>query len=223
MAKKRKSTSSSKKEQSAIQPGLIIGVVVAAVLIVGGLVLLGNFNQSAAPVDLTGYPSMGDPNAKVTVVEYADFGCSHCRDFNLEKLELIKTNYVDTGKIQYVVHPYYLGNPQIAVATEAALCAGEQGQYFEYEQALFQNQGSMGYDPNTLTDLAASLGLAQDAFRQCLSNRTYRNMVENGRDAGINRGVSSTPTFFVNNRRVEGNQPYDVFAQIIDQELSIAQ
>lgn len=223
MSKKRTRTAPVKTDNPALQPGLIIGIVVAAVLIVAGLVLLGNFNQSSAPVDLTGFPSMGSASAKVTMVEYSDFGCPHCRDYNLEKFDRLKADYIDSGKIQYVVHPYYLGNPEIAVAAEAALCANDQNQYFEYEHALFQNQGQITYDPNSLTDLAVSLGLNRDTFRQCLSGRKYQGEVENGRQAALKRGVNSTPTFFVNNRRVEGNQPYDVFQQVLNQELSIAQ
>lgn len=224
MTKKHVRTSTvTKTEKSGMQPGLIIGIVVAAVLIVGGLVLMGNFNQNSGPVDLTGFPTLGEANAKVTMVEYSDFGCSHCRDYNLEKFDRIKADYIDTGKIRYVIHPYYLGNPTIAVAAEAALCANDQNQYIEYEHALFQNQGQMNYDPNTLTDLAVSLGLDKEAFRQCLANRTHQDMLEKGRQAAMNRGVNSTPTFYINNQRIEGNQPYDVFQRSIDQELSIAQ
>lgn len=225
MTKKRTRTrsSSTRTHKPVVQPGLIIGVVVAAVLIVGGLVLLGNFNQSSGPVDLSGFPTMGDPTAKVTMVEYSDFGCPHCRDYVLEKFDTIKTEYIDTGKIKYVVHPYYLGNPQIEVAEEASLCANDQGKYFEYAHALFENQGKIDYDPNSLTDLAVSLGLNGDTFRQCLSNRTYQDVVEQGRQAAVRRGVNSTPTFFVNNQRIAGNVPLDEFRQVIDQELSIAQ
>jgi protein-disulfide isomerase len=108
-------------------------------------------------------------------------------------------------------------------AAEAAWCAQDQGQYFEFQHALYENQGRVTFNNNTLTDLAVGLGLDREQFSQCLNNRTHRADVENARQAAINRGVSSTPTFFINNRRLEGNQPYSVFQKYIEQELASAQ
>jgi len=223
MAKQRITTAST-KPSSAVRPGLIIGLIVAVVFIVAGLVLLGNLNQSSsAPVDLSKFPVEGNPNAKVTILEYSDFGCIHCRDFNLKKLDQLKAEYIDTGKVKYVVHPFYLGNPDMELASEAALCANDQGKYFEYQRLLFENQSKISYDAGTLTDLGVSLGLDRAKLKQCLDNRTYQTEVENGRDAAAKRGVNSTPTFFVNKNRIEGDQPYETFKQVIEQELAIAQ
>lgn len=111
----------------------------------------------------------------------------------------------------------------MALATEAAWCAQDQGQFFEYEHALYENQGLIAYNQSTLTDLAGSIGLDTAAFSQCLSSRSHQADVENARRAAVNRGVNSTPTFIINDRKVEGNQPYQVFQGIIDQELAIAQ
>lgn len=140
----------------------------------------------------------------------------------LDKFDLLEAEYIDTGKLRFIVHPFYLGSPDIALATEAAWCATDQGNFFEYEHALYENQG-MALNRGTLTDLAASIGLDSDALSQCLSNGTHRADVENARQAAARRGVDSTPTFFINERRVEGNQPYEVFQGIIDQELAAAQ
>lgn len=111
----------------------------------------------------------------------------------------------------------------MALATEAAWCAHDQGQFFAYEHALYENQGLIAYNQNTLADLAARVGLDRDGFSQCLSSRTHQADVENARRTAANRGVNSTPIFFINNRRVEGNQPYEVFQSIIDQEVAAAQ
>jgi protein-disulfide isomerase len=108
-------------------------------------------------------------------------------------------------------------------AVEAAWCAHDQGKYFEYQKALYENQGQTPYNNSSLNDIAAELGLDQEQFGECLSNRVHRNDVENARQAAVRQGVNSTPTFFVNNQRLEGNQPYSVFQQIIEQELAIAQ
>jgi protein-disulfide isomerase len=130
---------------------------------------------------------------------------------------------MDTGKVKWVVYPYYLGNPEMGFAVEAAWCAHDQDRYFDYQHALFENQGRVTFNNNTLTDLAVGLGLDQEQFSQCLNNREHRDDVDNARQTAINRGVNSTPTFFVNNRRLEGNQPYSIFQQYIDQELASAQ
>lgn len=141
----------------------------------------------------------------------------------LEKFGLLEADYIDTGKLKYVVYPYNLGRPEMALATEAAWCAQDQGNFFDYQHALFENQGQIAYDQASLTDLAASVGLDTNAFTQCLSSRTHQADVENARQAAFNRGVNSTPTFFINNQRVTGNQPYEIFQRLIDQELVIAQ
>jgi protein-disulfide isomerase len=108
------------------------------------------------------------------------------------------------------------------LATEAAWCAADQDSFFEYQHVLYENFGET-YNQASLTNLAAGLGLDPDAFSQCLSNGTHRAEVENARQAAIRQGVDSTPTFFINNQRVEGNQPYEVFQSIINQELTITQ
>jgi protein-disulfide isomerase len=141
----------------------------------------------------------------------------------LEKFDLLEADYIATGKVRYIVHPYNLGHPEMALATEAAWCAQDQGDFFSYQHTLFKNQGVIAYNQSTLTDLAVSIGLDRDTFSRCLSNRTHQADVENARRAAANKGVNVTPTFFINNQRVEGNQPYEVFQRIIEQELVISQ
>lgn len=111
----------------------------------------------------------------------------------------------------------------MALATEAAWCAQDQGRFFEYQHALYENQGLIAYDQASLTDLAVETGLDVAEFSQCLSSRRHQADVEEARRAAANRGVTSTPTFFINNQRVTGNQPYDTFRRIIEQELVLAQ
>ena len=108
-------------------------------------------------------------------------------------------------------------------AAEAAWCAQDQGKFFEYQEALYENQGRIAYNNSSLNSIAAELGLDQEQFGQCLGDRVHRNDVENARQAALNRGINSTPIFFVNNQRIEGNQPYSVFQQIIEGELASAQ
>ncbi len=203
----------------------MIGIVaVAALLIVAGLIWLGSQPKSVSgSVDVSQFPALGDVDAPVTMIEYSDYGCGHCRNFVLDKFSLLKAEYIDTGKLRYIVHPFNLGSPEMALAAEAAWCAQDQGDFFSYKHSLFENQGAMAINQSTLTDLAASIGLDSNTFSECLSNRTHQADVENARRTAVNRGVDVTPTFFINNQRVEGNQPYEVFQRIIEQELAAAQ
>jgi protein-disulfide isomerase len=226
MSKSKNQTKSqlNKEHKPVISPMMIGLVAAAAVLMVIGLIILGNQSaKSTASIDLNTLPTLGEASAPVTMVEYSDYGCSHCRNFTLDSFDKLKAEYIDTGKLKYVVHPYYLGNPEMGFIAEAAMCANEQGKLFEFKHAAFENQGQIEVNQTTMTDLAVSVGVDQPAFAKCLADRTHQQTVENGRQAGINRGINSTPIFFINNQRVEGNQPYSVFQQIINQEVAIAQ
>lgn len=202
----------------------MIGIVaVAAVLMVTGLIWLGNSNQpGVVSVDLSQFPTKGSADAPVTIVEYSDYGCSHCRAFSLEKLPVLEADYINTGKVKYIVHSFNLGRPETALAAEAAWCAADQQKFFDYKHALFEKQGT-AWGQGNLVELAATVGLDRNAFQQCLSDGTHRADVEKARQAAANRGVNSTPTFFINNQKVEGNQPIEVFRQIIDQEIAKSQ
>lgn len=118
-----------------------------------------------------------------------------------------------------MVYPYYLGNPAIGVATEANLCALDQDKYFEYRQAIYENVASISTQTGLINVAELVDGLDSEAIAQCLADGTYRTMLESGRASAIRRGVNSTPTFFINDQRIEGNQPYEVLSQIIEQEL----
>lgn len=216
MARMRGKTS--RQPKRAISPALILAVIGISILVVGGLIVLsGQFSQ----VDLSQFPVMGTPNAPITMVEYSDYGCGHCQAFALETFPLLETDYIDTGKVKFVVHPYYLGNPQMGQATQAAWCAADQGKFFEYHHALFEDVQATS-SPETLIQLAASLGLNRDTFAQCLSSGQHYDDVEKARLAAEKRGVNSTPTFYINNRRVVGND-FPQIQKIINQQLGVTQ
>jgi len=223
MTKKRVPTRVERKQKSAVSPMMIAGVAVIAVLLVVGLIWLGNRQESnlSATVDIGDFPTEGVATAPVTIVEYSDFGCPHCRDFVLEKSDQLRQEFVETGQVKYVVHPYTL-RPETALATEAAWCAADQGQYFDYQRAVFDNFG-VPFTQAGLISVAENVELDQSAFASCLSSREHQLDVENARRAAAQRGVNSTPTFFINDVRFEGNQPYENFQQAINQALASAQ
>ena len=112
------------------------------------------------------------------------------------------------------------GSPEIS---EASLCALDQGKFFEYRHALFEN-----FEANTntqaLIDVAGRVeGLDPEQISACMASDKYQPLIEQARQAAIDWGVNATPTFFINGQRLEGNQPYDRMRQIIEQELASAQ
>ena len=129
---------------------------------------------------------------------------------------------MNTGKVKYVVYPFYLGRPEVALATEAAWCAADQDHFFAYQHALYENF-EMTLSEQNLVELASELELDMSQFEPCLSNRTHRNDVEAARQAAMRQGVNSTPTFFVNGQKLEGNQPYSAFQTVIDRYIQQAQ
>ncbi len=111
----------------------------------------------------------------------------------------------------------------MGLAAEAAWCALDQEDFFGYHHAIFENQGEIIINETTLTDLATDIGLDGNVFSQCLSSRSHQADVESAFRAAGRRGISSVPTFFINNQRVTANQPYETFQKIIDQQLAKTQ
>lgn len=240
MAKSRKSIRSTSRTESKspVSPLLIGVVVVASLLLVGGLVWLGNLQTSnaSATVDFEEFPAQGDAAAPVTIVEYSDYGCSHCRDFVTGTADLVEEEYVESGQVRYIVHPFNLGRPETALASEASWCAADQGteQFFDYQHTIFDNFG-VPYNQSSLTTLAEDVeSIDQAAFTDCLSGRDHQNDVEIARQMAARQGISSTPTFFIgpsagdeatffrSAQKVEGNQPFETMQSIIEQTLAQA-
>lgn len=173
---------------------------------------------SRVAVSVDDDPVKGSENAPVTIVEFSDFECPFCLRFFAETLPLIEETYIRTGRARLVYRDYPLGSHQYAQkAAEAAECAGEQGKYWEYHDRLFENQGALG--TASLKQYAQDLGLDEARFNECLDSSQMAAEVKKDHGDGQAYGVRGTPTFFINGIRVVGAQPYEVFQQVIEQEL----
>lgn len=162
----------------------------------------------------------GNPNAPVTLIEVSDFGCPHCRDFHQSKASEIMERFVDEGLVQWVFVPYALG-PATVPAANAAMCANEQGQYFEFSEALF------GLEPaeealrrEGFVSAGEDAGLDTDSFTECLEDGRYNNTVSTNQQATRVAGVSATPTFFVNDQIIRGNVPLEEFERRFNEILN---
>jgi protein-disulfide isomerase len=170
------------------------------------------------------FPVRGNKNAKVKLVEFADFRCPFCEQFftNTES-QLIK-DYVDTGKVAYYFRQYAFLGPASTVAANAAACANEQGKFWDMHDYLYKNQppetDTSMYTTDNLTSIAGTLGMDTAKFNSCLSANKYNTSnVQKDLSDGQAVGVSATPTFFINGQQILGAVPYATFKQIIEQEL----
>jgi protein-disulfide isomerase len=147
MAKRKRTARRARREEKKTNWWLIGGIILIG--IAGLAVLLVLSQQEAESQSLVDYctdnpencVTKGSPDAKVTILEVSDYGCSHCRDFNLQTAGLIEDLYVTPGDVQWVVFPFALST-QTVPAASAALCAGDQGRFFEFHRRMFDLQGS---------------------------------------------------------------------------------
>jgi protein-disulfide isomerase len=186
------------------------------------------------PLDLSlaGAPSQGASDAPVTLVEFTDFQCPFCRRYFRTTLPQLIKQYVDTGKVRYVVRqmPLTRMHSHAEKAAEAALCAAEQGKFWQMHNALFQDQTHL--KPEDLTARATKLGLDMPKFSHCLDSGAKANAVQQDLKAGSHAGVHGTPTFFLGRtnskapdklhatRMITGARPVSAFAQAIDALLA---
>ncbi len=177
-------------------------------------------SESSGPV----YREMiyGDPAAPVTIVEYASLTCSHCASFHNAVLPEIKKNYIDTGKVRLVFRDFPLDGLAMAGAMLARCADGDRGKALI--SVMFRQQGTwvMSERPiEPLTSYAKLAGLNEDDVNACLENENIMTAIREGQEAGTNQyKIGSTPTFFIEDVKVEGNRGYDYMSKIIDEKLS---
>ena len=162
-------------------------------------------------------PSLGNAKAPVTLVEFSDFQCPFCLRV-APTLKQIRAKYGDNVRIVWKDFPLTQIHPQAFKASEAGHCAAEQGKFWEFHDRVYANQQAM--QPDDLKKYAAAVGVDAEKFNACVAKSKHAEVVRNGVAEGTRLGINSTPTVFINGRRVSGAQPYEVFAGIIDEELS---
>lgn len=225
-----KSTPQRRKQQTRETNWLVIGglILVGALVFAGLLFLALRPSQPQTVLTLAEFCDAnpincaveGEADAPVTMVEVSDFGCVHCTNFHNNTAEDLHAQFVEPGTVRWVVLPYAL-SANTAPAAGAAMCAGEQGRYFEFADALFAIESldvrltAAGYQ-----QAATNVGLDMDAFSSCMDDGRNLELVNANRDAARSNRVSGTPTFFLNDQTLSGAQPLSVFAQTINSLLA---
>lgn len=199
---------------------IIVGIVI-------GVGLISNLDQ---PTDnssvlskenlLKGSTILGNPNAKITIVEFGDYQCTFCYKFHDETMKKINDKYIETENVNFIYKDFPLNGGQSILASEASYCAQKQNKFWEYHNTLYDNWGgeNTGWiTENVLLGFARDVELNLDDFSQCLENSEFRQKVLDNEQFGREIGINATPSFLIFNDnelyRIVGAQPFEKFEQ----------
>lgn len=170
-------------------------------------------------VDPGAGPVRGEAEAPVTIVEWSDFECPYCKRV-LPTLEQLFDEYPTEVRLVFRHFPLHAIHPNAQGAAEAAVCAQDQGAFWELHDLMFEEQDTLTADD--LKDKAERAGLDAEAFAACLEAEDTSDRVEDDRRAGILVGVNGTPALFVNGRPLAGAVAYEELAGVVEDELERA-
>lgn len=220
-------SSTQRKKRNSLSPYLYFFIPIAfAFGLLSGYLLWGSGNPESpsAPTEITrvnvsteGDPSIGPVDAPVTIVEFSDYQCPYCTAWYRQTLSKILTTY--PNQIRFVYRDLPIPSHSEAVpAAEAANCAGEQGAYWKFHDALFSDQYPLGR--TAYEQYAQDLGLDLEGFKACLDDHRYQVEVKEDAAEAARLGLNATPSFVINGRIVIGALPFESFKAIIDEELA---
>ena len=205
---------------------IIIGIVVGGFLGVYGINLNDSEIVTSAKLIENGSPIMGNPDAKITILEWGDYQCTFCYKFHQNTLDTIKEDFIKTGKVKFIFKDFPLNGPDSKLAAEASYCAQDQEKYWQYHDELYKNWGGekTGWiTRESLAEFAEIVKLDTEKFNKCLDDDKYENKVDLLYTFGKEIGIDATPSFLVFNDekiiKIRGNQPLEVFLKTFD-ELS---
>jgi len=169
-------------------------------------------------VSIEGGTLLGDVKAPLTLVEFMDFQCPYCVRFHKNVFPRLKTEYIDTGKLRYVARNLPLRfHAQARNAAQAALCAGDQGKYWQMRDTLFRNMQKL--EPEQLVSYADGLSLDMGKYKGCVEGKKYMDVIDKDMADARKIGITGTPSFVLgksggkelSGERVVGAQPYSAF------------
>ena len=167
-----------------------------------------------------GLPDMalGPADAKVTIVEYASMTCGHCAHFTTDVWPQIKKKYVDSNKVRYIFREFPLDN-LAAAASMLARCTGND-KAFPLIEVLFEKQKEWAFGEGNpvprLFEIAKQAGFTQESFDKCLTDQKLLDEITAGRTRASDVfGVSATPTFYINGKKLDGSPTMEKFDELI--------
>jgi protein-disulfide isomerase len=169
---------------------------------------------------------LGKSDAPLTLVEFTDYQCPFCGRFETTTFPEIKKNYIDTGKVRFILRDLPLDfHPFALKAAQSVHCAGDQGKYWEMKELVFKNQNKI--DVDSLAGYAKDLSLNGDTFKSCMADGKHLKEIGDEAKYAASLGITGTPTFVlgkavgdsVEGRVIVGAQPLAVFEAAINEML----
>lgn len=168
-------------------------------------------------------PFIGEQSAPITIIEFGDYQCTYCYKFHQSSLDIIKQEYIDTGKANLVFRDFPLNGPDSVLAAEASHCAKDQQKFWQYHDELYKNwagERTGWVNRESLGKFAQTAGLDLEQFNSCLDSAKYRQQVISAYEFGQDVGINATPSFLIISGdkivKITGNQPIDVFRKTLD-------
>lgn len=165
----------------------------------------------------------GSDSAKVTLIEFGDFQCPFCGEWQRDIYPKLKSEYIDTGKVKFIFWEMgFLGDESIKTA-EASICAKDQNKFWEFHDLLYSRQSGENegaFSDDKIKAFAAELNFNTDVFNKCFDQRLYKSYVEDSNAKSQEYGINSTPTVLINGLKLEGLMTYENYKLIIESELS---
>ena len=203
---------------------VIIGILFG-VLIIANQEDLGSSSMVLNKKNLLeGSTILGNPDAKISIVEFGDYQCTFCYKFHDETMKIILDQYVMDGEVNFVYKDFPLNGAPSIMASEASYCAQEQGKFWEYHDLIYENwegENTGWLTRNALDRFAKEVKLNQSEFNSCMNDSKYRQKVLEIEQFAMEIGVDATPTFIIfddtNAYRIIGAQPFEKFEQVLDE------
>ncbi len=163
---------------------------------------------------------LGKADAPVTIVEYASMTCGHCASFHTKVFPALKEKYVDSGKVRFILREFPL-DPRAAAASMLSRCTGSNDKSYAMTSILFAKQEEWAFVRTNpvpeLFKIARQAGFTQETFDKCLTDQKLLDDIEASRErASKIFGVSATPTFFINGKKLDGGPTLESFVKAID-------
>jgi len=204
-------------ERQKRQLRTVLIILGALLLLIVGLIFLPRLLVSKETLTNQVGFSIGDPNAPVSVEEFSDFQCSHCKTFSQTLEPEFIENYVDTGKVYLTFKNFPIFGEASENAAEATYCAADQNAMWQYKKALFSFSSFQdAFSDNNLVSYAESLELDSGEFQNCLESDKFVSAIQADMANGKNLGIQGTPSFSVNGIIVYSN---DLVATVESQLL----
>ena len=164
---------------------------------------------------------LGNPKASDTIIEYASLSCPFCYKFHLETFPRIQKELIKTGKVRFIIRDFPIGR---AAGTAAIInrCAPRKDYYTLYDKYLIQRNKWVSQEvrPDAIYKVAAQTGMTRAAFDACLADKELEEKLRLVKQRGRELGVSGTPTFFINGKKIRGFVTFDTVKEMLGAQVT---